>query len=41
MTEEIFFKKCLIFLTVLPRDAFRNPTKGLWRNVFAKIVNYF
>ena len=33
---------CLLnanFLTVMPKDMFRNPIKSLWRSVFAKIVN--
>ena len=41
--------KCLldIFWTVLPREAFRNPTKILWWSTFCKdikrflAVNYF
>ena len=31
----------LKFLTVLPRDLFRNPIKSLWWSVFAKIVKDF
>ena len=41
MIEKISFK-CLIFLTVLPRDVFKNPTKGPWWSIFEKIFNdYF
>ena len=40
MTEDMSFK-CLIFLNVLPRDLFRNPTKSLWWSIFAKIFKDF
>ena len=35
--------KCLldIFWTVLPREAFGNPTKGLWWSTFCKDIKRF
>ena len=29
------------FLTVLPRDVFRNPINSLWWSIFTKIVKDF
>ena len=33
--------KCLIFLTVYPRDVFTKPIKILWWTVFVNVVNDF
>ena len=41
MIDYFMFFKCLMFLTVLPRDVFKNPTKSLWWSFFAKIDNKF